>query len=318
MTIITRSKETWLDGILSPKIKIDEPIKNWLTQGNWMPQAGMTKKKLTADIYVTDPLPDHFTSEIIKLSIAALSSSIHIENNVADNRSSAWQLVRYYYAAYYAANALMRLSGHACTNLDAMECTSINTVAALYGAGGNTDKDKLSGGVFHLKVNEGAAPSFTLKSAPGKGVHVQLWLVFLDYIKDLKSRIKLGPALKADITKAIREIELLEHEFQREGGGWLSEIRNAVNYRFEHSAWYPYTPSNVNRAELRSSFKVHAQGGTTFSPTAGADHELVRAVRVCGFLVGWLTDSLSIMASNARGTKKSLIEQGALDLSSKI
>ena len=318
MIIAKRSKETWLKGIAAPKIKVNEPIRNWLVQGNWMPRAGMSKSKITADIYAVDQLSDHFTSEIIKLSIAALSSSIHIENNVADERSSAWQLVRYYYAAYYAANALMRFSGHACTNLDTADCTQINTVAALYGVGGNTPKDKLNGGVFHLKITEGPAPNFTLTNAPGKGVHVQLWLVFLEYLKDLKSRIKQSPAPKADIAQAIQQIELIENEFKREGGGWLSDIRNAVNYRFEHSAWYPYMPSNVTRTELRTSFRTHTQGGTAFAPTAGNDHELIRAVRVCGFLVGWLVDSLSIVSSSAQGGKKSAIKQGVLDLTPKI
>jgi hypothetical protein len=278
----------------------------------------MTNKKLIGEIYVTEHLPDYFASEVIRLSIAAMSSAIHIENNTADKRSSAWQLVRYYYSAYYAANAIMRLSGHACTNLGAMECTSINTLAGLYGVGGNTVKDKLSGGVFHLKINDGPVSNFRLSIAPGKGVHVQLWLVFLEYLKDLKARIKLSPAPKVDIAKAIREVESLEKEFLREGGGWLSDVRNAVNYRFEHGAWYPYDPSSVDRTELRNSFKVHAHGGTTFSPSAGTDHELTRAVRLCGFLVGWLTDSLAIMESTARDGKKTLITQGALELSSKI
>lgn len=318
MTIATRSKETWLRGIAAPKIKVNEPIRNWLVQENWIPRHGMTKSKITADIYAVDQLADHFISEIIKLSIAAASSSIHIENNVADERSSAWQLVRYYYAAYYAANALMRFSGHACTNLDAADCTQINTVAALYGVGGNTPKDKLNGGVFHLKVTEGSTPSFSLMSAPGKGVHVQLWLVFLEYLKDLKSRIKQSPAPKADIAQAIQQIEFIENEFKREGGGWLSDIRNAVNYRFEHSAWYPYMPSQITRTELRVSFKTHSQGGTAFTPTAGNDHELIKAVRVCGFLVGWLVDSVSIILSSAKGGKKAAINEGVLELVSKM
>lgn len=283
-----------------------------------MPQAGMTNKRICAEIYASDQLSDYFVSESIKLSIAAMSSCIQVENNVADSRSCAWQLVRYYYSAYYAANALMRLSGHACTNLGAFECSSINTTAALYGVGGNASRDKLSGGVFHLKINQGAVPNFILAVAPGKGVHVQLWLVFLEYLKDLKAKIRLGPALKADKAHAIREIESLEREFSREGGGWLSEVRNAVNYRFEHSAWYPYAPSNVDRATLRNSFKVHAHGGTIFAPAAGTDHELTKAVRICGFLIGWLTDSLNVIRSTARDEKKTLIERGVLELSSKI
>lgn len=318
MALTSRSRETWLNGVLSPKLKVNEPIRNWLVGGSWIPQAGMTNKRLTAEIYSHDQLSDYFVSETIKLSIAAMSSCIQIENNTADNRSCAWQLVRYYYSAYYAANALMRLSGHACTNLGALECSAINTTAELYGVGGNAPKDKLSGGVFHLKINQGPTPNFSLGVAPGKGVHVQLWLVFLAYLKDLKSKIRLSPAPKIDRDNAVKEIESLEKEFSREGGGWLSEVRNAVNYRFEHSAWYPYAPLNVDRSTLRNSFKIHAQGGTIFTPAAATEHELTKAVRVCGFLIGWLTDSLNVITSTARDEKKTLIERGVLELSSKI
>jgi hypothetical protein len=59
-----------------------------------------------------------------------------------DNRSFAWQFIAYYYSVYFAANALMRLYGYACTNINAMDSAEINQSALLYGLGRTEEKTR--------------------------------------------------------------------------------------------------------------------------------------------------------------------------------
>lgn len=57
-----------------------------------------------------------------------------------DNRSFLWQFIAYYYSGYFAVNALVRLCGYACANINAMDCTEISQSALLYGLGGAEEK----------------------------------------------------------------------------------------------------------------------------------------------------------------------------------
>lgn len=321
MSIVVRSREYWLAGTLRSQFKGDAGIRDWIGLQDWAPLAGMTKKRIDGTVYTMDSFVDACVRDSVMLAISAFESAAAVEAANIDARSCAWQFIKYYYSAYFAANALMRLSGHACINLTAADCALINSWALTFGVGGETENRKLSAGTFHLQIDSTKTPTFTLRQAAGKGVHIQFWIVFLAFLKSLKTSVAHTPAVKSERDAAIADIDLLSLELQHGGltqGSWLSEMRNAVNYRFEHGAWFPYSTQDVDRDLLRTSFRVHALNAGRFSSGLLSAPDLIRAARSCGYLVGWLKNSMELIGGYSKGRKGTLISSGALAFAAQL
>lgn len=281
----------------------------------------MSKRRLQGTINTPEVFGEACIREAVRLGVVSFESAAQVDAIHADVRSCAWQFIKYYYAAFFAANGLMRLSGQACINLTALDCASINSWALAHGVGGARDQDKLNPGLFQLDFDATSTPTFTLRLHSGKGgVHIQFWSGFSTFLGGLRADIQRSPAPKAERDAAIADLNLLESELQRGGvthASWLSEIRNAVNYRFEHGAWFPYAAQESDKTALRDSFKMHFNSSSRFIAAPAAASDLVRAGRVCGFLVGWLRESLGLIAERAKGEKAMLVK-GALAFAGKI
>lgn len=322
MSLVLRSREAWLAGVLRPKFRSAGTLRDWFSTQEWTPLNGMSKKRIQGTIHILDTFSEACIYDAIKLAVGSFESAAAVESGVIDTQSCAWQFIKYYYAAYFAANAIMRLSGHACINLTTIDCSSINSWALAHGVGGSAENSRLAAGLYLLDLHTAKTPTFQLRQSSGKGgVHIQFWNSFITFLQVLRTDIERGPALRADKNFAIAEIDLLSAELKRGGltqGSWLSEVRNAVNYRFEHGAWFPYSPPDVDAPALRTSFRVHAKDVSSFSACQNGAPELLRATRSCGFIVGWLHSSIKVMGDYARGEKQRLISDGALAFAARM
>jgi hypothetical protein len=316
MSIVIRSRESWLPAVLRPHFRGHTGIREWISEEHWTPQPGMTKRRLQGTVHSVDTFAEACIRDAVRLAIASFESAAAVEAAAADGRSCAWQFIKYYYSAFFAANALMRLSGQASMNLTAADCAAINSWAFAHAVGGRDEKNRLVAGLYQMQLNASKTPTFDLRLSGGKGgVHIQFWVGFASYLNVLRADVSKSPAPTAEKQAALDDIALLESHLQQGGltqGSWLSEMRNAVNYRFEHGVWFPYQTPNVDADMLRTSFRVHALKAGRFSGGHAADPEVVRAARACGYLVGWLRTSMEMIGAYSKGEKGSLISKGAL------
>ncbi len=321
MSIVVRSRESWLATTLRPNFRSSLGVREWVQNEHWTPLAGMTRRRMLGTIHSLDEYSEACIRDSIKLSIAAFESAIETNQVIHEARSCAWHYIKYYYAAYFAANALMRLRGMSCINLTAIDCVSINSWALANGVGGTTDANRLVAGLYIMQLDGAVTPTFALRLGGGKGgVHIQFWISFSAFLASLRDDLASSPAPKVERDAAALDLTLLESELQRGGlsqGSWLSEMRNAVNYRFEYGTWFPYVEPSLDVADLKTSFRVHASNATRFAIAKPGVPELLRAARVCGYLVGWLRNSLEIVSATAKGEKGMLLK-GALNFANKI
>lgn len=321
MSLVARSRESWLSASLRPNFRSDQSIRQWITADTWTPSTGMSRKRLQGTINLLDAYGEACVRDTVKMGVAAFESAAQVDATSVDARSCAWQFIKYYYAGFFAANGLMRLSGQACINLSALDCASVNSWALAHGVGGTKEQNKIAPGLFQLSFDATTTPTFTLQLQSGKGgVHIQFWTSFSIFLERLRSKIQISPAPKAERDSAIAELDLLVSELQRGGlthASWLSEMRNAVNYRFEHGAWFPYNEQTSDKAALRNSFLLQSNIPSRFIAAPAAASDLVRAARVCGFLIGWLRDSFDLIAERAKGEKAMLVK-GALAFADRI
>lgn len=315
------SRELWLPGINRRAIDSEVGIREWISGGQWTFAELLRKNKAKITAHVFDEYAQASLVDAITLSIAASESASAYSRPVAgiDDRSCAWRLISVYYAAYFAANALMRICGYACTNISALECASVNEMAILTGFKGAADNHKLTQGIYFIRpvsIPDGVVSVDMLNG--GGGVHIQFWIGFKRFLEDLRISINASDRLKHEKKSAQSELTSLIDGLtyaNSANGSWLSEVRNSINYRFEFGSWYPYSKSRANGSEIEAILRDSVRNGRVAIPPPGAlVPEVLRATHISAALLFWLSEWLRIVDAGSSGRKKSLLSNGALGM----
>ncbi|MBU7437007.1 hypothetical protein [Paraburkholderia fungorum] len=247
-------------------------------------------------------------SDIRRYASAAIESLDRIVAHPDQPHAAAWCLIRAYYASYFAANVLMRLSGSFCTNLATEEIGQIKATASLYGvpAPVGNKKRNLSSGVYYGGMSPiNRSTTLVLKSMDGVtgGVHKQFWAGFHEWLERCHRDIKLCSLSSQEQKQAQAEYKVVSGALCYEShsnGHWLSEFRNAVNYRLEHGVWHPYENNlwNMDRL-LQIARDAIATPEVTRINSARALSQVERAMETCCLLVGWMLSSVSLLEQSA-------------------
>lgn len=296
-------------------------VRQWLVDGQWTFSEKLRKNKARLVPNVFDEYAQASLVDAISLSIAASESaySFSTPRRGGDDRGCAWRLISVYYAAFFSANALMRLCGYACTNINVIECAAVNEMALLTGFRGSSDSQKLTQGIYFVRplAADGSIISVDILNGPG-GLHIQFWVGFKRFLDDLKSSISASGRLRQEKQAAQAEINALIDGLSHgsaANGSWLSEIRNAVNYRFDFGSWFPYEGSGAGMGEISGILEDAVRNDRVALPErATAVPEIVRAAHLSAALLKWLQDSLRVIEATSAGRKRTLVSNGALHM----
>lgn len=309
------SRDLWLPGVARGELEALDGVRSWLVNGEWSLDSEISKGKARINPYNSKDFTQACLYDAIKLSSVAFESinSYGTPRASDDERACAWRLISAYYAAYFSANALMRLAGHSFTNLNVIECAKINEWARLTEMGGDEAKSSLQQGAFYVRPDgKGSVLIDGVKS--GGGVHIQFWIAFGRFLDVLRSGIQGSARLSYEKANALKELSELRAGLSYanvKNGSWLSEFRNAVNYRFEYGAWYPYEGGGTTFSEVSNIIKLSMQEELRDLPEIkyGAS-PVILAANLSSALVAWLRSSLMVIEKTSTGRKKKMISQG--------
>ena len=315
-------QQQWMPGVFRSTPAHTKGLRDWLLDGGWSLDERLKAKRARLFLHDMNEIVDACVNDSIDLANAAFESATAVDVG-AEERSCAWQVISCYYAAYFASNALMRLGGFACTNLDVEICTAVNECASLYGQGGVDDKEKLKPGVYYLTLIPGSTPMLDIQSLEGVkgGVHIQFWAGFLRFLEAINKEISIAPLTAEDKKQAKKQLAELRDVLTRaskQNGSWLSEVRNAVNYRFEKGVWFPYVNSEVTGDELRAMLRDGLSGARWLHEPNENVSDCHRLVLASSILLRWVRESLSTLEGKARYSKRSRIRDGALAFAAAI
>jgi hypothetical protein len=126
-------------------------------------------------------------------------------------------------------------------------------------------------------------------SAQKGGVHEQLWAVFLGTIVELRNGILNKPASDAadlEVADTLRELSNSLTSNGANGGNWLSQVRNRVNYKQQLGLWFPYSEKDRFYESLRSALDSVAEKNLSeFQLAKKHENPVVQFLETCGFLV---------------------------------
>lgn len=196
-------------------------------------------------------LKEIIANEIVRFSSASAESLTGILQNPIFPKSAGWDIVRMYYAAYYASHSLMRLFGFVCTRIEDIHRININEMARSVGI-----QEQITSGIFFGDIDKFGNLNLELHS--NSNVHQTFWKVFHHFLGEVGKKIEL---LKMNNQFPVSDIELVSSYFSKmqssfaKDPGWLSTIRNNTNYKLDYGLWHPYIDSKLTHKKIKGDIK---------------------------------------------------------------
>lgn len=279
------------------------------------------QNKNTFQLELTEPksLLSAFAFDCDRLATAAFETMYFISRNPLLPRSFGWLIIKCYYSAFFSAHSILRILGKSCSQLDSVHVGCVNQIAKAYGLDNNIE---VASGYYYCKYSSNFNSDFlncdNIK-ASGKGSHEAFWKIFHQELGILRDEIlnssqsisieAQSVALKIDDMRA----SLCSHGCN--GGNWLSQVRNNVNYKHQLSAWFPSSRSNRNIAdelyEIYYDWLKNPMDIDLVRTSRGTD--LLLFVKTCSFIVGFCRVLLEDMASRC-SSGKSYLAYGSMRL----
>lgn len=210
------------------------------------------KKGVKLDFRDSKAVTTALASDCGRFSCAAFQSVVTIAADMEDRDSFAWALIKLYYSAFYAGHALIRTLGEGCSFFYKVHTDRIASVAD---ATGMAPPFRIDSGLYHCVLeSEASVATFTRAAAGSGGAHEAFWFVFGSKMKVIGEAILMGPLPRTDAQSVFTQIDQMLRILSRKGGySWLSGVRNDLQYRLQHQAWYPERQKTQFRRDLARS-----------------------------------------------------------------
>lgn len=244
-----------------------------------------------------------------RLASAAFQTFFEVDQALAQGDDLPWALIKAYYAAFYAGHALLRVLGATCTYVDGSRASLVRRVIGLYGVPAGFDR-----GLYDVSLlPSGSALRFRAVSTGSGGTHEAFWSILGRRLKVLEEATLRGPLPAGEGQAVFLSISALRAVLSRNAllDSWLSNVRNAVQYRHELGVWYP---SRASRTERRILSRI---AGQWLSDPCGIDLQSPRCgdlgpfLAACTFLVSWCRVALTRVGEISTGGR-SFVHYGPL------
>ena len=215
-------------------------IREWLLKGGTYTVAKSTSSALQVTCLDNSWMPAN-GADAARFLWAARDSVVPRSAPTYDPRSTAWAFVSLYYSGFFMANALLRMFGHGAMFLNQGDRTLLSVAPGV--------TSKLDRGTYQVEISLGSKSTITLSKIKGSGFHEAFWRFFDISLQSISNNIASGneyfrafsPIVRAS---AASETDELRSLFGTPAGssygiGWMSTLRNDVNYRFDRNVWAP-------------------------------------------------------------------------------
>jgi hypothetical protein len=287
----------WMLGLNAVSGPVHGSVGDWLRRKEYQVYTPIATDSFTLSVADSRLLLAAFAGDCSRLAAAAVESCLEIDQPTHSPSATAWIVIRAYYSAYYAANVILRMLGSSSSQLDTEHTRSVLSIASLFG---QAPVQSIQSGTYEC-VYDG--PSATLRcmrqNQTGLGAHETFWLIFLRRIRLLSDQMLTPQGSSASAQGVAEKLVSLTDNlcFQgRNGGNWLSYIRNQVTYRQAFGAWFPYR-GGKRRAPLLRILGAWLGDPMRIELRAYADRELERYFATCAFVVCLAHDMVRDMAA---------------------
>lgn len=281
-------------------------VDSWLAKGdyNWInASGGGAVLQLSTS---TTSLAEAFASEVSRFSCAAYESLLDAKAAPHSPSALGWGLIRYYYASFYAAHALLRVSGDSLTMISPKTANAMNTAGGYYlGVSPN-----ISSALYLVHSDIHTTGQLTLTKVGGAGgSHEEMWQHFLKLLRAAENDILGKYAGSTDAAAALYELKNLQTELCNSGksnGSWLSTVRNNLNYRHDYGVWFPFECTKKT-AESLGARMLEWRPNAQRTPVPKGAHSLAPFISACNITTSLLTGALAEISKRSPKPSSSFV-----------
>jgi hypothetical protein len=296
-----------INGISGP---LSTGFTGYLNNGNFLFYGPLSQDN-DFELQVSDysELLAAIAADVDRFGRATVDTVLSIRRVDRRPKAAAWAMIKAYYAAFFAAQAISRLLGLIVTHLQRSEANRLQLIADAQGVLGGY---RISAGNYTFSYNT-AHSSIKAAIYTGRGgVHALFWREFSSLLERCSEAIissgnstdeDRGVALLLDATRSALNTAM--------NAMWLSDIRNAVNYRHEFGVWFPYPIGEAVADKQFINSKVLESDPLTFTLAVRDATDIDAFATCCSFLVALAMDVLNDLASR-HPANRSFVRNGTV------
>lgn len=310
-------RQFWIPGLNSISGKTEDGFADWVIKQGYQIFTSIQKDECTLEVSDEKNLLMAFAFDCNRMAVAAFESMHLINRSELLPRSTAWLIIQSYYAAFFAAHSILRILGISCSQLEKKQTNKIDEIAKLFGVDNGI---QLSKGYYYCLYdhNDKKITCKNLKSSSG-GTHEAFWDVFCKEMNKLSNSLLSSDQIPVQSQSVAAQLDemcrILCHE-GKNGGNWLSYVRNTVNYKHELGSWFPY--KNISKtliADLYGNHNTWLDDPMRISLVLRPGTDIRLFHRTCNFIVGLCRILVEDMANRCpKGKAKSYLADGSMRL----
>lgn len=304
-------RSVWIPNLHEVTGSVTLGLRSWIKEEDYQVSQTVHTNKFTLDVPALQPLVIAFAGDINRMSTAAFETVLGVQKHPVSSKATGWLLIQAYYASFFAAHALLRMSGISCTHFDAARTQSINAVARKFGQ--SASPYPYVGTYTCLLDHASSRLRCSLNSQQG-GVHQAFWKVFADALTKWSQDVLLISnelsANKQAVSTKLTELGDRLRFGNNTNATWLPQVRNSVNYHHAFGCWHPYTYDGVKPVNPYEKLDTWMKDPMLIDLTVAAEDDLRGFQNVCLMIVALCRIMTRELAQ--RCSKKSFVRQGPL------
>ena len=300
----------FVDGIRQmylPKLntvqKISESgLRKWLSQSDsFIPVNTSNSNRIELCLYDTTEVIACLANDISRLASAAFETAMSIDECTKDKKFLAWQLVEYYYSAFYSAHGTLKACNLGLTQIDSNMIANIRRRAITLGI----TLPSYSKGIYCTHIDSTSSKIILFRVSRYDDSHKGLWQRYSDFLGILsgvsvatnsfdsncvRSRQPNEPTPlcvysqlpSPDSHRIVAKIDEIKNTLNKKGdNNWLSFMRNSINYNHAFGVWYPFKTFDSTFAQFAGFNHLFIKDPLNTDLTIFGDTELHEFIKCC-------------------------------------
>lgn len=300
----------WVAGLNKVTTPTVAGVESWLRTGGytWLPSP-------PGDVYLdvsvaTESFAEALASEVSRFSCATYESLLNSGPGKDAERALGWTLVRYYYATFYAAHALLRISGISVTMIAPQTASLLNRVGGQYlGV-----SPQIASGLHIVQLDPANRSNVLIRKigSSSGGSHEAMWRLFLALVTEVEGQLILTQGQSQDALSAAQVLTDLKRQLCSQGkvsGAWLSTVRNGLNYQHDYGVWYPYKLTTKAASALLARMDRWIPSAPNGYDIGNGGDDLACFVDSCNVMARLLTSALNDLSRRATTARSSFVDR---------
>jgi hypothetical protein len=288
-------------------------FKSWISSGEFIVRDILSSTKLRIEVNNEYSFTKMLVYDCCRMASASFETMETLHEIKKLPKSFGWIAIKCYYAAFFSAHSILRCFGYTCSQLEKGHVKLLNS----YGdAVGLIPSMRVDGGFFVGEYNSDNR-EFILEKM--HNTHEDTWNCLTVCLRSLSQEVLKVPGVspkKQMLSASLDDlINILKNNGRLQKGNYLSQFRNAVNYRHEFHSWHPYGKDSIRSGKIlalvsnwRSDVPPVIPGWKESMDTYNYFYACMELVNVCYQIINVIVDNSRVRNNLFRHWPRRLLQ----------